>query len=354
MRTLACLFLLLTSLAFGLPAAFAQTPTGKVEGVVLDPDGLRLPGAIIELVENGRRTFSDAEGKYQLGNVPPGQYTLRALAGGLRDVQIDNIVVRAGEITSQTISFTLIKPSSSQIDVIGEDISILKEIPGSATLVTEEQLQVSRPLDANEVLRRLPGVFIREDSGPVGMRLNIGIRGLNPDRSRQVLVLEDGLPVALAPYGEPELYYSPPIDRMRRVEVLKGSGSILHGPQTIGGVLNFVTPDPPTKPQGSLDLIAGQRGLFVGKASYGSSIGRVGGLLTILRKQGDGFRNFFFDINDVTAKFHVPVGERHTVGIKLNVYDEKSNSTYLGLTQPQFERNPDDNAVPFDRLFVRR
>ena len=354
MRTLACLFLLLISFAFGLPAGFAQTSAGTVEGVVLDPEGLRLPGAIIALVENGRRTFSDAEGKYQLGNVPPGQYTLRALAGGLRDVQIDNIVVRAGEITSQTISFTLIKPSSSQIDVIGEDISILKEIPGSATLVTEEQLQVSRPLDANEVLRRLPGVFIREDSGPVGMRLNIGIRGLNPDRSRQVLVLEDGLPVALAPYGEPELYYSPPIDRMRRVEVLKGSGSILHGPQTIGGVLNFVTPDPPTKPQGSLDLIAGQRGLFVGKASYGSSIGRVGGLLTILRKQGDGFRNFFFDINDVTAKFHVPVGERHTVGIKLNVYDEKSNSTYLGLTHSQFEQNPSENVVPMDRLFVRR
>src|SRR3989304_1304725 len=141
MRTLAFSFLFLISLACGLPAGFAQTPAGTVEGVVLDPDGLRLPGAIIELVENGRRTFSNAEGKYQLGDGPPGQYTLRALAAGLRDVQIDNIVVRAGEITSQTISFTLIKPSSTQIDVIGEDISILTEIPGAAALVREEQLQ---------------------------------------------------------------------------------------------------------------------------------------------------------------------------------------------------------------------
>ena len=46
---------------------------------------------------------------------------------------------------------------------------------------------------------------MREDSGPVGMRLNIGIRGLNPDRSRKVLMLEDGIPIALAPYGEPEM-----------------------------------------------------------------------------------------------------------------------------------------------------
>ena len=354
MRTFAFLSLLWICFAFGPRTGFAQTSLGTLEGIVVDPDGRRLPSAAIELVEIGRRTFSDSEGKYRLDAVPPGQHTLRALADGLRDVQMDGIVVRAGEVTSQTISFTLIQPTSTQIDVIGEDISILKEIPGSAALVTEEQLQVSRPLDANEVLRRLPGVHIREDSGPVGMRLNIGIRGLNPDRSRQVLVLEDGLPVALAPYGEPEMYYSPPIDRMRRVEVLKGSGSILHGPQTIGGVLNFITPDPPAKPQGSLDFVTGQRGLFVGKASYGGSIGRVGGLLTVLRKQGDGFRDLFFDISDVTAKFHVPVAERHTVGIKLNFYDEKSNSTYLGLTQSQFDQNPSGNVVPNDRLFVRR
>src|SRR3972149_3123908 len=197
MRTFAFLSLLLICFAFVPRAGFAQSSLGTVEGIVVDPDGRRLPSAAIELVEIGRRTFSDGEGKYQLDAIPPGQHTLRALAVGLRDVQMDGIVVRAGEITSQTISFTLIQPTSTQIDVIGEEVSILKEIPGSAALVTEEQLQGSRPLDANEVLRRMPGVHIREDSGPVGMRLNIGIRGLNPDRSRQVLVLEDGLPAAL-------------------------------------------------------------------------------------------------------------------------------------------------------------
>ena len=108
------------------------------------------------------------------------------------------------------------------------------EIPGSVFLIQKEELAESNPMDANEVLRRVPGITLREDSGPVGMRLNIGIRGLNPDRSRKVLMMEDGIPIALAPYGEPEMYYSPPIDRMRRVEVLKGSGQIVHGPQTVG------------------------------------------------------------------------------------------------------------------------
>ncbi|MBI1955395.1 MAG: TonB-dependent receptor [Acidobacteria bacterium] len=351
---LAFLLLLGVFIAGGIPAGAAQASTGTIEGMTLDPQGQRLPGSTVELVELGRRTISDASGNYRLPNVPVGQYTLRARAAGFEEVTIENVLVSAEETKTQPVAFIHVQASNTQIDVIGEDLAVLKETPGSAILVSQEELQASHSFDANEVLRRVPGVSVREDSGPAGMRLSLGIRGLNPDRSRQILVLEDGIPVALAPYGEPEMYYSPPIDRMRRVEILKGSGSILYGPQTIGGVLNFVTPDPPRQPEGSLELVGGQRGLFVGKASYGGSNGRTGALLSLLRKQGDGFRSFFFDINDVTAKFTVPFGEKQTIGIKLNVYDERSNSTYLGLTQSQFEQDPNGNAVPHDRLLVRR
>ena len=351
---LAILLLLGVFVAGGLPLGVAQMSTGTMEGITLDPQGQRLPGSTVELVELGRRTISDASGNYRIFNVPAGQYTLRAWADGFEGVTIENVSVTQDVTKIQTVVFTHVKASSTQIDVIGEDLNILKEIPGSAVLVPSQELQASHSFDANEVLRRVPGVSVREDSGYAGMRLNIGIRGLNPDRSRQILVLEDGIPVALAPYGEPEMYYSPPIERMRRVEILKGSGSILYGPQTIGGVVNFVTPDPPQRPQGSLELVGGQRGLFIGKASYGDSVGRGGALVSLLRKQGDGFRSLFFDINDLTAKFTVPFGDRQTVGVKLNVYDERSNSTYLGLTQSQFEQDPNGNAVPHDRLFVRR
>jgi Fe(3+) dicitrate transport protein len=51
-----------------------------------------------------------------------------------------------------------------------------------------------------------------EEEG-AGLRANIGIRGLDPHRSRNVLILEDGIPVALNPYGEPDSYYTPQIDR---------------------------------------------------------------------------------------------------------------------------------------------
>ncbi|MBI4460277.1 MAG: TonB-dependent receptor, partial [Acidobacteria bacterium] len=354
LRTIVSFFVLLTiSFVVEVPGA-AQTSLGTIEGILLDPQNQRLPGGTVELAGLGRRTVSDSSGNYRILHVPPGRYTLRAWAAGFEAVTVENVAVSSETVTTQSIFFLRIQPSSTQIDVIGEDVAILKEIPGSAVLLSGEELQGSHSFDANEVLRRVPGVNVREDSGLAGMRLNVGIRGLNPDRSRQILVLEDGIPVALAPYGEPEMYYSPPVDRMRRIEILKGSGSILYGPQTIGGVLNFVTPDPPQRPQGSLELVGGQRGLFIGKATYGGSVGRAGALVSLLRKQGDGFRSLFFDINDLTAKFTVPFGDRQNIGAKLNVYDERSNSTYLGLTQSQFERNPNDNAVPHDRLYIRR
>lgn len=61
------------------------------------------------------------------------------------------------------------------------------------------------------------------DEEGAGLRMNLSIRGTDPDRSRSVLVLEDGIPVALAPYGEPELYYTPSMDRMSGVEVVKAA-----------------------------------------------------------------------------------------------------------------------------------
>lgn len=67
-----------------------------------------------------------------------------------------------------------------------------------------------------------------------------------------------------APYGQPEMYYSLPINRMERIELLKASGSTLYGPHTIGGVMNFITPDPPSRQEMKLGLSGGAIWLFCG------------------------------------------------------------------------------------------
>jgi Fe(3+) dicitrate transport protein len=208
------------------------------------------------------------------------------------------------------------------------------------------------PFSANEALRTVPGIHIQEEEG-AGLRANIGIRGLDPDRSRSVLVLEDGMPVALAPYGEPEMYYSPPIDRMSRIEVIKGSGSILFGPQTIGGVVNYVTAEPTAGMGGRVDARGGSGGQQFAKLEYGGAAGPARGLVTGFQRRAQDFNGLNYDIRDVTGK----IGVRTRAGdlsAKLSVYDEGSNSTYVGLTDSLFRASPYIHPSPNDALAVSR
>jgi Fe(3+) dicitrate transport protein len=241
----------------------------------------------------------------------------------------------------------------AQVDVIGRRERALDHIPGSAHVVSTEDLDARLPVSANEILRTVPGVHVRDEEG-IGLRPNIGFRGLNPDRSRKILVLEDGIPIALAPYGEPELYYAPAIERMQRMEVVKGSGSILWGPQTIGGVLNYITKDPPDRFTVGAEARAGTYGYIFTDVNVGDTVGPFGYRLSVMHKRFEGHRALNLKATDVSGKFRLRVSSRSFLGLKTQFYDEISNATYLGLTFPQYMNDPGANYAIHDTLPVRR
>ena len=257
--------------------------------------------------------------------------------------------------TTREIDTTFIKMKDfPQVDVIGRKPSLLNRIPGSANIITEASLKNSKPITGNEMFKKVTGINVVDEEG-AGLRANIGMRGLDPDRSRNVLMMEDGVPIALAPYGEPEMYYTPAIDRMKSIEVLKGSGSILYGPQTIGGVINYITNDPPLDPTFALSLRGGDGNYFTGQAGYGTTVDNIGFQLGILHKQADKLGITRFDINDLTAKIGFQISEKSRIGIKLAYYDENSNSTYVGLTQNMFNNEEYFTIIaPNDELDIRR
>jgi Fe(3+) dicitrate transport protein len=240
-----------------------------------------------------------------------------------------------------------------RVDVIGVRSRALESVPGAAAVVTAEDLRHQAPTSANEALRTLPGVNVVDEEG-IGLRPNIGIRGLNPTRSSALLVLEDGVPIALAPYGEPELYYAPSIERMQRLELVKGSGSILFGPQTIGGVLNYVTKDPPEEfTVGAISRV-GTHGYFANEVFAGDTSGPVGYYAQVMHMQFAGHRGLNLELLDVTGKVRLALSPRSYLGFKVSYYDELSNATYLGLTTPQFRTDPSMNFATNDVLPVRR
>ena len=111
----------------------------------------------------------------------------------------------------------------AEVRIIGDKADALQKVPGSGTLVTTKEIEREQPADVSEILRRVPGLTATAETGG-GLRLDVGIHGLDPGRSRRVLILEDGVPVSVNPYSEPDIYYVPMAERMRGVEVVKGSG----------------------------------------------------------------------------------------------------------------------------------
>ncbi|MFY8064290.1 MAG: TonB-dependent receptor family protein, partial [Usitatibacteraceae bacterium] len=193
-----------------------------------------------------------------------------------------------------------------------------------------------------ETIREIPGLHVVGED-VAGTHLNIGLRGLNSRRSSRTLLLEDGAPtIFFAPYGDPSAHYSTPLDRVDRIEVLKGSGQILYGPQTMGGMINFVTrPVPTDGTRGSIKISGGNRGYYDGHFSVGSGTENGGLMIDVLKKQGDGIRREHgFDLQDVALKGMYKIGSNQRITGKYSNFQEDSRFSETGLTAAEYRANP--------------
>lgn len=224
----------------------------------------------------------------------------------------------------------------------------LQRLPGSFETIGRAALDSSHVFTTSEALRKVSGITVRDEEG-FGLRPNIGLRGVNPTRSSKVLLLEDGIPLTYAPYGDNASYYHPPIERYEAIEVLKGSGQIAYGPVTVAGVINYITPAPSLVPEGTLVATAGSRDYRNAQLIYGGTFRDLGLALNFQRKEGDGARdNTHSDLNDLNLKLVRVLGDRHTLTLKGSYYGERSQVTYSGLTEAEYRDNPRQNPFHND------
>ena len=231
------------------------------------------------------------------------------------------------------------REETAEVRVIGSGADALQKVPGSGTVLGEKDLKRAQPVDTAEMLRRVPGVQVRQEFGG-GNRIDISVRGLEGGRSRRVLILEDGVPMSLNPYSEPDMYFAPVIERYRAIEVVKGSGNILFGPQTLAGTINFVTLMPPESQRGAIDVDVGTYGYVRALANYGDRMGETRYVVQLLHRRGDGFRNLSFDSTDVFAKVTFPTGQNGDLLLKLGYHRDDVASDDVGLTAAMYRADP--------------
>lgn len=253
-------------------------------------------------------------------------------------------------MAQQTAPVTALPP----VTVTGTLPNQLEAVPGSSAVVSAKQLEAERPYSIREALQGVPGLHVVGEDA-FGLNLNIGLRGLDPRRTSRTLILEDGMPIHLAPYSDPTAHYHTPMERIQSIEVIKGSGQIVHGPQTVGGVINFVTKPVPRSFEGGVDLTVGTRNFSRAAASVGSGGDWGGWLVEAAQRQGNGSRDgSSHRIRDLSLKSDIELGERQSLRLKLGYYEEDSNFGEAGLDQARFEANPFGNAFRNDVFELER
>ena len=350
--------LIIFSLLLGV-MHFCQSST-EINGKVIDKE-TRQPilSAVVKVEADGQILAEATTGK-------DGTFRLTHAVQGKEQIQVSSIgynryskmLALASDsahnleiaLSSQTFQF-------APIEIIGESSRRHRKLTGAMSMLAPETVDLIKPVGTQELLELIPGINGYADDGFGNSRLSIGIRGLNPRRSARVLILEDGVPIQPAVYIYPNAYYNPPADRIDAVEVIKGSSALRHGPQTMGGVINYTT----RKPDGEKGLT---NQLTMGNNGYYSAFSELRGIgnsekivsdIQLLYKHGDGFReNNTFDQANGTVKTLFQLSEEKTLYLKLNGNFENSNATYTGLTEYSFQTDPNFNPKEHDNFKVLR
>jgi Fe(3+) dicitrate transport protein len=104
-----------------------------------------------------------------------------------------------------------------------------------------------------QLYAKIPGVFVYDMDGS-GNQLNIATRGLDPHRSWEYNIRQNGILLNSDMYGYPASHYSAPMESYEKIELVRGTGSLQYGAQ-FGGMINYITKKPDTSKTFSLESV---------------------------------------------------------------------------------------------------
>jgi len=239
------------------------------------------------------------------------------------------------------------------INVIDRQEGEASSIPGAIDIISPEEMEMIQPASLQDALKIVPGVNARDEEG-YGAIPNIGIRGLSPNRSTKVLILEDGAPIQPSLFLSNASYYSPPVERISSIEVLKGATGLRYGPNTIGGVINYQSKTP--LKDGIVKGKLGSHGYRLLELEAGTSSEQksMGGGINLITSEANGFRNNGYRMNDILVKGGMAIGQSQWLGLKLTRYENEINTSYVGLRPDEFIHTPTKNPAPDDQFLSNR
>lgn len=234
----------------------------------------------------------------------------------------------------------------------------VKTYPGARTVVKKEEIEHSGAANISDVMRRIPGVQVSDNSGSAGsaIALNVGVRGLAGRYSPRSTILLDGIPLASAPYGQPQLSFAPvSLNNIESVDVIRGGGAVRYGPQNVGGIINFKSRSIPTTQGITGDATVRYNSFSQGGSSTqtsaflgGTTENGLGIALLYSGMEGSGWRADSNErLNDFALKMRYELSPTSEIYGKVSYYDVLSH-TPGGLTTAQYNADPFQNTRKTD------
>jgi Fe(3+) dicitrate transport protein len=232
-----------------LMMAAISLKASNVKGVLVSETGEPFANQMLYLT-NGSQTTSNKDGAFVFQHVMKGSYELKTEKGGqlitlnyfkveneTNDVELGKVVLRNNfqlpevEIIDQNINNGVERMPDVKDNVIysGKKTEVIRLSTATANLAQN---------NSRQIFAKVPGIQVWESDGS-GVQMGVAARGLSPNRMWEFNTRQNGYDISADPFGYPEAYYTPSVESLDRIEVIRGAASLQYGPQ-FGGVINYV------------------------------------------------------------------------------------------------------------------
>lgn len=275
--------------------------------------------------------MADGSGQFRFDGITGGIYTLTVEKAGFekstRQITILPAIPNVLEIVLETGA---IRETLTITDHYGYSVpvatsatkipTLLRDIPQSIQVVSQELMQSQAALSMQDVLRNVSGVSLHLGEG---RRDQVYIRGFSAVNDSFIDGVRDDAP-----------YYRD-LSNIEQIEVLKGPASALFGRGSSGGIVNRVTKKPDVeRPIGEASVVTGSYGMKRTTGDLGRAVndGKLAFRL-IGAYEDSGSHRDFFGI------------ERYTVAPSA-VWRPSQNTQFLGQVEHLQDRRLPDRGIP--------
>ena len=327
--------------------AFAQH---RLAGVVRSiSDSLPVAGSQIFL-NGSRKVLSDSSGHFEFASLASGKYSLHVMSTDFRPLRHEiNITNQDMEVVlylsnrHETLHEVVISEKKTDFGfsrLRGVESMGIYEGKKSEVITPDQLVANLSTNNARQIYARVAGLNIWENEGG-GLQLSIGGRGLDPNRTSNFNVRQNGYDISADALGYPESYYTPPIEAVGKIQIVRGAASLQYGTQ-FGGLINFVMRKPVTDKK--FELVArqsvGSFGFYNAFTIVSGTVGKLSHYTFFQYKKADGWRaNSHFDSYTFYTDVDYKLSEKTSIGLDF------THMNYLaqqpgGLSDAMFAQNP--------------